>query len=357
MPSSAGNSTSSLLLNNSSRVILSHPRLALGGGTTNLPSKRGPPVLLVHGFANSSQTFVAKAEPDCLATQLVRSGYDVWLTNRRGNHYSQKHIRYGSDEDAFWDFTMDDCIKYDIKANVQYVMEITGYSTVSLVGFSQGSIECMAAIATDPWVRDHSNCLVALSTISKPVMSPWLGMCSGITQKTVASVFGNYLIGPIIFRLMSNIPRALAPFILGSIYRVAMGDEFRPVSEEEKAFLFPLLYSTTSTKQILHYLQLSDADGLAMFRDSTKNRKVTEYPIKDIDTPILLFSGSKDKLVDLPHLLALLPQKQLVVHSVYGYGHFDTILAEDVSITCNAYIREFIDSHAEWERALASEQL
>lgn len=38
------------------------------------------------------------------AYMLADAGYDVWLTNARGNTYSKKHVNVSPEDESFWDF-------------------------------------------------------------------------------------------------------------------------------------------------------------------------------------------------------------------------------------------------------------
>ena len=62
-----------------------------------------------------------------VAFRLAERGYDVWLGNYRGNTYSRAHISLNADVDAaFWEFTWDEMAKYDLPAELNYVLEKTG---------------------------------------------------------------------------------------------------------------------------------------------------------------------------------------------------------------------------------------
>ena len=38
------------------------------------------------------------------ACRLADEGYDVWMSNARGNTYSKAHIKYTPEQKGFWDF-------------------------------------------------------------------------------------------------------------------------------------------------------------------------------------------------------------------------------------------------------------
>lgn len=60
-----------------------------------------------------------------LAYVLANAGYDVWLGNNRGNIYSRKHQTLNPDIDTakFFDFSFYELGKYDLPANVDYILQ------------------------------------------------------------------------------------------------------------------------------------------------------------------------------------------------------------------------------------------
>jgi len=65
-------------------------------------------------------------------------GYDVWLTNNRGNVYSMGHctLQNIGTNPEYWDYCLDELIKYDILSNIEYILKITGKEKVVYIGHS-----------------------------------------------------------------------------------------------------------------------------------------------------------------------------------------------------------------------------
>ncbi|XP_023303354.2 lipase 3 [Lucilia cuprina] len=98
------------------------------------------PVLLTHGLLDSSATWVLMGPNRGLAYLLYDKGYDVWMTNVRGNTYSRKHIKYTTKHAAFWDFTFHEMGKYDLPATIDYVLNTTDHKQLHYIGHSQGTM-------------------------------------------------------------------------------------------------------------------------------------------------------------------------------------------------------------------------
>ena len=71
-----------------------------------------------------------------MALQLVDNGYDVWMTNSRGTVYSNEHISLTVEDKQFWNFTFHEMAKYDVPANLHYIIWKTGSEKVVYFGHS-----------------------------------------------------------------------------------------------------------------------------------------------------------------------------------------------------------------------------
>ena len=65
-------------------------------------NKPKPVVLVSHGLFDSSSTYVNGPTEISLGYMLADAGYDVWLSNTRGNRYSRSHRDLDTDDARFW---------------------------------------------------------------------------------------------------------------------------------------------------------------------------------------------------------------------------------------------------------------
>ncbi|CAH0553221.1 unnamed protein product [Brassicogethes aeneus] len=75
-------------------------------GKYNKSESKGPPIILMHAFMASSESYVMLGENQSLAFLAAEAGYDVWMPNARGNTHSRKHKTLNPDKDfSFWNFS------------------------------------------------------------------------------------------------------------------------------------------------------------------------------------------------------------------------------------------------------------
>lgn len=130
------------------------------------------PVLLAHGYLGAGSAFLIAAEGhlredatyfeeevhgkdpsavgNTLGFVLATSGYDVWLLNARGNVYSTNHTYLSPNQNEYWQFSLDELIRYDLPATIDYVRAVTKRPSVAYIGHSLGTTVMYGLLATQP---------------------------------------------------------------------------------------------------------------------------------------------------------------------------------------------------------------
>ncbi len=127
------------------------------------------PIIIQHGVIDDSWTWFALKKENCLPIMLAKEGYDVWLTNSRGNIFSFEHIDPSYDSSIYssdyWNFTFHDMALYDLPANVEYIKNHTGYSRMDYIGHSQGTFIFFISYLLNPvFMEQHFNKFVTIGT-------------------------------------------------------------------------------------------------------------------------------------------------------------------------------------------------
>ncbi|XP_021951739.1 lipase 3 [Folsomia candida] len=145
--------------------ILQLHRIPYGRNCGPAPGKK--PVFVQHGLLCDSSNFVITGVNKGLAYLLADSCYDVWLGNARGNTYSRRHITLSPDTDkeAFWDFSWNEMGIYDLPANFDHILAITGAEKLYYIGHSMGTTMFFVCMTERP----EYNSKVALMSALAPV--------------------------------------------------------------------------------------------------------------------------------------------------------------------------------------------
>lgn len=94
------------------------------------------------------------------------------MANRRGNKYSNKHLKLKSTSDAYWDFGMDETALLDLPCLIDYILTEGcngAFASLTLLGFSQGVAESLAALSLHRSLNRKVNLMICLSPMTKPL--------------------------------------------------------------------------------------------------------------------------------------------------------------------------------------------
>lgn len=329
-------------------------------------------VYLHHGLLMNSEVWVCLTdEQRCLPFRLVELGYDVWLGNNRGNKYSKKSILWSPSAPVFWNFSMDQFAFHDIPDSIEYILSVTAQPSLSYIGFSQGTAQAFATLSIHPTLNRKVDVFIALA----PAMAP-AGLSNGVVDALIKAspdvlflAFGRR-------SLLSSTAMwqsILYPPIFVRIIDIALSFLFdwtgANISTVQKLAAYPHLYSSTSTKSVVHWFQIIRNKSFQMYDDdvgpmisiAAKARyyKPVKFPTKNIKTPIALVYGGADSLVDIEVMRKELP-RHTTATAIPHYEHLDFLWAKDVDEQVFPHVfsaledhtpdskREFQDRISEW---------
>lgn len=248
---------------------------------------------------------------------LANEGYDVYLANSRGNAYSKRHVTLSPWSPAFWDFTFDQLIKFDLPATIELVQRKSGRKKLAYVGHSQGTAIMFGLLADRPEFADLVEPIIMLAPVA------FVG-----NVNTPARHFASYT--PIFqhvnmrFGTSSAVIRYLAPIVCG-VHQVVRKELCQNVifltsgfNEDEFDANRLLGYlghlpSGTSVKNLAHYGQEINSGRFAHFdHGPTVNRQLygqtqaPDYQLKRVRSrSIILFTADTDWLSTPPDLAKL----------------------------------------------------
>lgn len=279
------------------------------------------------------------------------------LGNNRGNKYSKKSIRYSPTSNDFWNFSIDEFAFHDIPDSIAYILATSSQSSLSYIGFSQGTAQAFATLSIHPTLNDKVDVFIALA----PAMSP-----AGLHNTVVDALMKA---SPIVIFLAFGRRSILSsttmwqsllyPPIFVRIIDLSLAFLFnwasKNISPQQKLAAYPHLFSFTSTKSVVHWFQIIRNKSFQMFDDdvqaplslgaSDRYYKVAKFPTRNIKTPIVLLYGGSDSLVDVNVMQRELP-KHTVTQEISHFEHLDFLWAQNVENLVFPYVFEALDRYA-----------
>jgi len=316
-------------------------------GKSGPGSKPRPPVILQHGLLDSSATWVLNIESECLPFILVEAGFDVWMTNSRGNRYAKNHTTLSVKSPEFWDFTWDDMAQYDLPAHLDYVIEVTGFPKVNWVGHSQGTTHFFAGILQDMQQQHKVNAFAGLGPVlTVNNQGNWLlSLLTRVHTAEIVSVFGanEFLVPSNFMQKLFPMFCTLTPSVCAKVIGMICGFDNGAFNSSRMAVVAAHEPGGTSTKNMIKWSQAIRTGifqkfdyGAAENMKRYGQKSPPQYNIADlrgVSFPMYLVAGGKDLLADasdVSKLMPLLPEST-VLDTVPEYAHLDFCWAMNAS--------------------------
>ncbi|NXO20410.1 LICH hydrolase, partial [Cisticola juncidis] len=321
--------------------ILSVFRIPAGRNSQNTGKK--PAVLLHHGILSDCIHWIVNLPNNSLGFILADAGYDVWLGNSRGDTWSLKHKTLKPSQKEFWQYSFDEIGKYDIPAELNFIMNKTGQKDVYYIGHSEGSAAGFIAFSTYPDLSQKIKAFFALAPVvtTTHATSP-LVKFTWLPQSLIRLLLGfkgvlhynEWMKGPVtqFCACLGN--------VCGSIFAYLVGGGIQNMNTSRTDSYAGHYPAGTSVKNVIHWHQILRADQFQAYdygcKENMKKYNQTAppvYQIEEVKIPIAVWSGGQDSFADPQDMAKLLPRiTNLIYHEHFpSWGHLDFIWGLDAT--------------------------
>uniref|UniRef100_A0A6T5UG70 Partial AB-hydrolase lipase domain-containing protein n=1 Tax=Lankesteria abbotti TaxID=340204 RepID=A0A6T5UG70_9APIC len=314
-----------------------------------------PPVLMFHGLMMSSEVFICNPHIS-LAIFLFYQGYDIWLGNNRGNKYSWRHRDYKRNDTRYWDFSIDEFSHFDVPASVDKVLAVTRWQSLIYIGFSNGTAQMFAALATQKDLNRKLSVFVSLAPACKlQSLNPDAEHSLALFYPLICSsrtffylIFGKNIILSAADFWKKWLTRKAFAQIIDACLHVLFSWHPKHAEVEDKERFYCHIYSTTSVKVVHHWFQMLKSGRFEYYDNNAGlgvpgDIIVPEYHVSQIKTPIILLHGGCDKLSNIGWLKRQLKTCHAI--EVPHYEHIDFLIAKDLPNQVFPHILRALEQH------------
>ncbi|XP_044003507.1 lipase 3-like [Aphidius gifuensis] len=272
-------------------------------------------VFLMHGILSSSIDWIIAGPNKALAYLIADEGYDVWLGNARGNHFSRQHTQLSVLDKKYWSFSWHEIGTRDLPAMIDYVIDNTRQKKIFYAGHSQGTTTFFVMASEKPEYNDKIIAMFALAPVAyvHHMTSPFFQILARLESLITApmNLIGQHEFAPtseFLKRLSSIVcdEEAWSQPVCENIMFLIAGFG----SDQTNRTLLPAVLghvpAGASTRQVIHYAQLIKSKKFRQYDHgfmgnmlSYGKRKPAAYNLKQITAPVVLHYSVNDWLSDV----------------------------------------------------------
>ncbi|XP_042500349.1 triacylglycerol lipase 2-like isoform X2 [Macadamia integrifolia] len=339
--------------------VLNMQRIPRGRSGSGLLNNMKQPVLLQHGVLVDGMTWVLNTPEQALPFILADSGFDVWIANTRGTRFSRSHLTLDASQRAYWNWSWDELVEYDLPATIDFLYRQTGQK-IHYVGHSMGTLIALASFSEGKLVDKLKSAALLSPVAYLSHMTTAIGVLAarsfvgemtklmGVAEfnpkgKEVANLLHSLCMNPSVdcYDLMTSFTGK------NCCLNVSTVDLF--LKNEPQS---------TSTKNMVHLAQTARKGLVSKYDYEKKDVNMEHYgqgtpPIYNLsnvprDLPLFLSYGGRDALSDVGDVELLLDSlkfhngDKLTTLFLKDYAHADFIMAVNAKeMVYNALIAFF----------------
>jgi len=306
----------------------------------NVTTNSSKVILLQHGLLDSAATWVMNQDYNSLGFMLADQGFDVWLSNSRGNEYSHTNIHVKSHKKAFWQFSWDEMAKIDLPTFVDYVTLHTGVDKIYYGGHSQGTLIAFTGFSMNKDLANKIEHFFAMAPIISMgrVEGPMklLGKFHQVFYDWL-NLFGyeEFLPSSRILQTVGRDVCSISPITCEVLTFLVAGRDWAGYNRTRSDVYYTHFPAGTSLMDINHWGQMITSGLTQMYDYGTKGNKrhykqkdAPLYNVTGLSVPTSLFYGGNDYLADVRDVEMIRETiPDAVVYDLYldGFNHLDFV--------------------------------
>lgn len=310
---------------------------------TGSAETRRPAILLVHGILANAVTWVANLPPQSPGFLLSDAGFDVWFINSRGVPESNFHETLTTNDPEFWQWSFDEIGRYDLSAVIDYILNETQLSNISLLTTSRGFTSSVVLLSLRPEYNDKVNILIGYAPVANityftsplRLVAPFAGPAKAINDLLTR---GGFLVSS---QIQKNLIATACNSPLRDICYAPLAVLFGINPKQLNKTRIPVYVANnpvgTSSQELVHYAQVYKTKNLVRYDYGKKENQARygqdappEYPLENIRVPLAVFKGRADIFADPQDVEDLIRRLRDVIVIDYevpdtDFGHLDFI--------------------------------
>jgi pimeloyl-ACP methyl ester carboxylesterase len=305
--------------------------------------------LIQHGLLDSSDGWVCNTEDNCIPFILANKGFDIWLSNSRGNKHSKHHKTISPLSREFWAFSFHEMGTIDLPAIIDYILKNNTISQkIIYIGHSQGTSLLFSGITMLPnYFNTKIKLFIALAPVARLtyMKSEFLKFLKNVKFHKLLKTINQFEVFPD-NEQSSNFNRWISkklPCISNMALEMISDDNINQSNNNmERVSVYLSHYPAgASLQSINHFIQIMENNKFIQYDYKLEaNMRIygspypQEYDFSKVNNiPIALFGGKEDKLASVEDIEWLREQldTNVIFYNIYEkMGHLTFLLSKDM---------------------------
>ncbi|CAK1588876.1 unnamed protein product [Parnassius mnemosyne] len=321
------------------------------------PSRKGKKaVLLIHGLLGSSGDFVIMGPDRSLGYILADAGYDVWIGNLRGNYHTT-HQNLTRSDPNFWEYSFHEHGKYDVPAQIDKVLSVTGNSKLLYIGYSMGSTSFFTMMSQRPEYNDKIVAFIGLAPAVylnqlKPMVDTILkdlNLVNTVRSQGMLSLAFKPELIDFVVNTMCQVRQQEGELCMRMVFPF-VGEDYEQIDWDMMMSVIAVRIQPASWRQLEHFGKIAMTGVFTSWEDGVFGA-VKPYNLSNVKVPVTLLYGENDQMTEKSQIMRLAKELRntgMLEEVRPGcnwpkFNHLDFVYAKDLGNLLNRPLVKHVD--------------